>query len=128
LVAVIIGLYGLSRLIPDPWRTRMQTTTFLLPALILLAGLVVPALLNFRYSFNNKSRNWAWLTNYKHIFTDGDSLIVLRNSLWWAFFCTVAAPAVRISIARLADGMRGEPIAKAMIFLPTAISMVGAGI
>lgn len=128
LLAVVVGLYGLSRLIPDPWRTRVQTGVFLAPALIVLAGLVIPALLNIRYSFNDKSGNWAWFTNYKHIFTDEDSLIVLRNSLWWAFFVTVAATSVGIFIARLADGMRGEPIAKAMIFLPTAISMVGAGI
>ncbi len=128
LLAVIVGLYGLSRLIPDPWRSRMQTSVFMLPALILLAGLVIPALLNVRYSFDNKAGDWSWFTNYRHIFTDDDSLIVLRNSLWWAFFVTIAATSVGIFIARLADGMRGEPIAKAMIFLPTAISMVGAGI
>jgi alpha-glucoside transport system permease protein len=35
---------------------------------------------------------------------------------------------VGLTIARLADGMKGESLAKALIFLPTAISLVGAGI
>jgi len=126
LLAVVIGLYGLSRALPDPWRERAQTSVFLLPALILLAGLVVPALMNVRYSFNDKRDAWTGLSNYKHIFVDDDSRIVLRNSLWWAFFVTLVSTSVGIVIARLADGMRGEPVAKALIFLPTAISMVGA--
>lgn len=128
LLVVVVGLYGLSRLLPDPWRSRAQTGVFLLPALLLLAGLVIPAILNFRYSFNDKSDAWTGLSNYRHILTDDDSRIVLRNSLWWAVFVTFASTSVGIIIARLADGMRGEPIAKALIFLPTAISMVGAGI
>jgi alpha-glucoside transport system permease protein len=128
LLVIVVGLYALSRFLPDPWRSRAQTVVFLLPATILLAGLVVPAILNFRYSFNDKQDNWAGLLNYRHIFTDEDSRIVLRNSLWWALFVTVVSTSVGITIARFADGMRGEPIAKAMIFLPTAISMVGAGI
>jgi alpha-glucoside transport system permease protein len=128
LLVIVVGLYALSRFLPDPWRGRAQTVVFLLPAVILLAGLVFPAILNFRYSFNDKQDSWTGLSNYRHIFTDEDSRIVLRNSLWWAFFVTCVSTSVGIIIARLADGMRGEPAAKALIFLPTAISMVGAGI
>lgn len=128
LLIIVVGLYALSRLLPEPWRGRAQTVVFLLPALLLLAGLVFPAILNFRYSFNDKQDSWTGLSNYRHIFTDEDSRIVLRNSLWWAFFVTFVSTSVGIIIARLADGMRGEPAAKALIFLPTAISMVGAGI
>ena len=126
LLAVILGLYGLTRLLPNPWREWAQTLVFLLPAIILLAGLILPALLNFRYSFNDRDDAWAGFSNYTHIFTDEDSRIVLRNSLWWAIFVTAVSTTVGIVIARLADGMRGEPMAKALIFLPTAISMVGA--
>ena len=128
LLVIVVGLYALSRLLPDPWRGRAQTFVFLLPAMLLLAGLVFPAILNFRYSFNDKQDAWTGLSNYRHIFTDEDSRIVLRNSLWWAFFVTMVSTAVGITIARFADGMRGESAAKALIFMPTAISMVGAGI
>ncbi|HWL44051.1 MAG TPA: sugar ABC transporter permease [Ilumatobacter sp.] len=128
LLLVMVGLYGLSRLLPDRWRERAQTGVFLFPALVLLLGLVIPAILNLRYSFDNRNGVFSGLTNYKHIFTDRESRIVLRNTLWWALFVTVVSTSVGILIARLADGLRGEPIAKALIFLPTAISMVGAGI
>lgn len=128
LVGLILGLYGLSRLLPDPWRGRAQVGVFLLPAFVLVAGLVLPAILNVRYSFNDRNDAWAGLDNYRFIFTDDDSRIVLRNTLWWAFFVTFVSTTVGIMIARLADGMRGESGAKALIFLPTAISMVGAGI
>jgi alpha-glucoside transport system permease protein len=84
--------------------------------------------MNMRYSFDGRDGGWAGLANYKHIFTDADSRIVLRNSLWWALFVTTVSTVVGITIARWANGMRGESVAKAMIFLPTAISLVGAGL
>ena len=128
LLGILLGLYALTRFLPNPWRERAQTAVFIVPALILLLGLVVPAIMNLRYSFNNRNDEWAGLSNYKHIFTDADSRIVLRNSLWWAFFVTLVSTTVGITVARWANGMRGEAVAKAMIFLPTAISLVGAGL
>lgn len=128
LLGILLGLYALTRFLPNPWRERAQTAVFLLPALILLLGLVVPAIMNLRYSFNDRNDEWAGLSNYKHIFTDADSRVVLRNSLWWAFFVTLVSTTVGITVARWANGMRGESVAKAMIFLPTAISLVGAGL
>ena len=128
LLGILLGLYALTRFLPNPWRERAQTAVFIVPALILLLGLVVPAIMNLRYSFNNRNDAWAGLSNYKHIFTDADSRIVLRNSLWWAFFVTLVSTTVGITVARWANGMRGEAVAKAMIFLPTAISLVGAGL
>lgn len=128
LVAIMLGLYWLARQLPDPWRERAQTLVFLLPGVILLLGLIVPGILNIFYSFFNRRDEWYGLGNYRDILTGHANLIVLRNTFWWALFVTVVSVAVGLVIARLADGMRGEPIAKALIFLPTAISMVGAGI
>jgi ABC-type sugar transport system permease subunit len=52
----------------------------------------------------------------------------LFNNLWWVFLVTVVATGVGLAIAALSDGARGETIAKAMIFMPMAISFVGASI
>ena len=50
------------------------------------------------------------------------------NSLWWVFAVTVIASAFGLAIAALADRARMENIAKSIIFMPLAISFVGAGI
>lgn len=50
------------------------------------------------------------------------------NSLWWVFAVTVIASAFGLGIAALADRARLENLAKSIIFMPLAISFVGAGI
>jgi alpha-glucoside transport system permease protein len=53
----------------------------------------------------------------------------LRNTLFWIFIVPAAAVAIGLGFAVLADKLRRtESIAKSMIFLPMAISFVGAGI
>ncbi len=50
------------------------------------------------------------------------------NNLWWVFTVTVASTAIGLAIAALADRVRSEKYAKAFIFMPMAISFVGASI
>ena len=95
---------------------------FIGPGLLLLLGLVVPALLNFRFSFLDRNEDWYGFGNYRDIFTNDDNIKVLSNTLWWGMIVTAVSTFIGIVIARFADRMRGEPIAKALIFLPTAIS------
>ncbi len=127
-VAILGALYWLASQLKEPWRERARVAVFVGPAMLLLAGLVIPALFNFRFSFNDRNDDWYGFRNYVDIFTNEDNLIVMRNTLWWGVLVTFASTVIGIVIARFADRMRGEPIAKALIFLPTAISMVGAGV
>jgi ABC-type sugar transport system permease subunit len=54
---------------------------------------------------------------------------VIWNNLWWVFAVTSFATGLGLFIAVLTDRMRrGEAVAKALIFLPMAISMVGASV
>jgi alpha-glucoside transport system permease protein len=50
------------------------------------------------------------------------------NNLWWVIVVTAFSTALGLGIAVLADRARGENIAKSLIFLPMAISFVGAAI
>ena len=50
------------------------------------------------------------------------------NSLWWVFTVTVFSTGLGLAIAVLADRARGESVAKSVIFMPMAISLVGASI
>jgi alpha-glucoside transport system permease protein len=52
----------------------------------------------------------------------------LSNNLWWIVVVTSLATAFGLAVAVLADRARGENVAKSMIFLPMAISFIGAGI
>ena len=127
--AAILGvLYWLASQLHEPWRERARVAVFVGPAIVLLTGLVLPAVINFRYSFNDRNDDWYGFRNYVDIFTDEDNLLVMRNTLWWGVMVTLASTVMGVIIARYADRMRGEPVAKALIFLPTAISMVGAGV
>jgi alpha-glucoside transport system permease protein len=126
--AVIGLLYLLASQLPEPFREWARIAVFLGPGALLLLGLVIPALLNFRFSFYDRESEWYGFGNYRDIFTNDNNIKVLTNTLWWGILVTAASTIIGIVIARFADRMRGEPIAKAAIFLPTAISMVGAGI
>ena len=52
----------------------------------------------------------------------------LFNNLWWVVMVTATATGLGLAIAALADRSRGESIAKSLIFMPMALSFVGAGI
>ncbi|MBK9969610.1 MAG: sugar ABC transporter permease [Acidimicrobiaceae bacterium] len=127
--AAILGvLYWLASQLHEPWRERARVAVFVGPAIVLLTGLVLPAIINLRLSFHDRNDDWYGFRNYVDIFTDEDNLLVMRNTLWWGVMVTLASTVMGVIIARYADRMRGEPVAKALIFLPTAISMVGAGV
>ncbi len=50
------------------------------------------------------------------------------NNLWWVVGVTFGSTALGLAIAVLADNAKGEKIAKSIIFMPMAISLVGASI
>ena len=52
----------------------------------------------------------------------------ISNNLWWIFAVTLFSTGAGLAIAVLSDRSRGESIAKSFIFMPMAISFVGAGI
>lgn len=52
----------------------------------------------------------------------------LINNLWWVFFVTIVTTSLGLMIAVLTDRARLESVAKSLIFLPMAISFVGASL
>ncbi len=53
---------------------------------------------------------------------------VIWNNLWWVFAVTGLATGLGLAVAVLADRVKGESVAKSLIFLPMAISFVGASV
>ena len=68
------------------------------------------------------------LSNYQKIFTDPAFQKVLINTVFWVVLVPVLATLIGLVYATLVDRTRFEKAAKALVFLPLAISMVGASI
>ncbi|MEV4536050.1 sugar ABC transporter permease [Asanoa sp. NPDC049518] len=103
---------------------------FLIPALLLLLiGLVIPAIRTIILSlFNGDSTEFVGLRNYGWIFQENDIVRVLTNTLGWVVLVPLLATGVGLLYAVMVDRARFEAVAKSLIFLPMAISFVGAGI
>ncbi|MDD2922817.1 MAG: sugar ABC transporter permease, partial [Anaerolineales bacterium] len=70
----------------------------------------------------------VWFEIFKYVFTNPSMLIVFPNNLLWMIFGTTFTVSSGLLIAVLADRSRFENFAKALIFMPMAISFVGAGV
>jgi alpha-glucoside transport system permease protein len=103
---------------------------FLGPALLLLLfGLLGPAIRTFLLSFKGSaSHSWVGFRNYPWHFTDETMRIVLRNTVFWILFTPIITTGLGLLLAILLDRMRRESVAKSLIFMPMAISFVGASI
>jgi len=109
---------------------RMVAFLFLLPVAFMLGvGLLYPGIKTIINSFfDAPGTSFVGLDNYGTIFTSKDLLIVLRNTVLWVLITPFLATGVGLLYAILVDKARIEALAKAVIFLPMAISLVGASI
>jgi alpha-glucoside transport system permease protein len=140
-VALVVGVFGvwliyiatnnLVSLLPADIRERVRPYVFVGPAMVILfAYLVYPTVHTLLLSFRDaKSDNFVGLENYIFALTDPKMLIVLRNNLLWLVFVTGFAVGLGLIIAVMVDRIgKWEPIAKSVIFVPMAISAVGASV
>jgi alpha-glucoside transport system permease protein len=153
IVAIVWGVGGVALLywifnnlverLPDAWRTRLIPFVFVGPAMAILAWyLAIPTARTFWISLFNRdgppaglnffqllaSDSFVGLSNYKAVFTQPLMLEAFRNNLMWIVFGSTFSVAFGLVIAVLADRSGFEKIAKSFIFLPMAISFVGASI
>lgn len=138
---VVIGVPGvlfgyiaiterLLLLAPDRWRVRLRPWVWLAPAIAFLAVfLVYPTIYTLYLSFLDKfSKEFVGLANYEYFVTTSDTLTALRNNVIWLVVLTFLAVGGGLLIAILVDRVRYESIAKSLIFVPLAVSFVGAGV
>jgi alpha-glucoside transport system permease protein len=127
---VVAGLLLFIDRAPKRGREKWQVLGFLGPAVLLLTiGVIVPAIRTTLLSFQNgDSTAWVGLQNYTWMFSQSDILHVLRNSLIWVVLVPLMATTVGLIYAVLIDRARLESLAKSLVFMPMAISFVGAGI
>ncbi len=141
LVAIAVGVVGVFSVfwmmdravnwLPARWREGVRPYVFIGPALVILAVFLIYPLLNTTLlSFRDARGNgWSGLENYRFVFTDKSMLRSIRNSALWIVLVPAVAVSIGLVFATLADRLRrGEAIAKSLIFLPMAISFVGAAV
>lgn len=139
-VAVVWGVGGVAAIywvmnwvlarFPERIGSRVLPYLFVGPAIaILIWFLALPTLRTLWISmFNADSSTFVGLGNYTSIFGNPAMLEVFRNNLLWLVVGTTLVITFGLLIAVLADQSRFESLAKAIIFMPMAISFVGAGI
>jgi alpha-glucoside transport system permease protein len=98
-------------------------------ALLLILGLIVPAFQTIFFSFKGEdSSKWVGFSNYKWIFTDPDMRRVLVNTLLWIGVVPIFTTLLGLLLAVFMDRMKRESLPKSLLFMPMAISFVGASI
>jgi alpha-glucoside transport system permease protein len=115
---------------PKRGREKVQLVAFLAPALVLLTiGLVIPAVRTLLLSFQGPgSVEYVGLENYVWMFTNDGAQRILLNTAAWVLVAPLLATAIGLLYAIVIDKARVEALAKALVFMPMAISLVGASI
>lgn len=132
--AAVVGLVlFLADRAPKRGRDFLQLAAFVGPALILLAvGLVYPAIRTTVLAFYGRQTatgaDFVGLDNFVWMFTQPDIVIVLINTLIWVAFVPTLSTIFGLAYAVFIDKAHGEKILKSLVFMPMAISFVGAGI
>jgi alpha-glucoside transport system permease protein len=103
---------------------------FIGPALILLTVyLIYPVISTLILSFHDKAgQNFVGFNNYAWAFSDREFQNSIINNLWWLIVVPAACTFLGLIIAVLTDKIWWGTIAKSLIFLPLAISFVGASV
>ena len=133
-VAIVLGLLLLIFFIGARAKGKLQNpvaiAVFLGPAILLLAyGLIAPAFRTTIGSFQDAAgQDWVGFANYSWIFTAPGNSTFLINTVLWIIIAPLVSTGLGLTLALLLDRMRRESISKSLIFMPMAISFVGAGI
>jgi len=141
LLAILSGVLGALLLyyvlnkvvekLPNKWEDRVKPYVFVGPAVVVIGFfLIYPAIRTVVLSLaNSDSTAFVGLKNYTDLLGSSDFVTgALFNTLLWMIVVPAVTVALGLGVAVLADRLqpRAEKLAKSLIFLPMAISMVGA--
>ena len=140
LIAILVGLFGVAalfyslnavvNLLPDVPRRKVIPLVFVGPAtLFILFYKVIPALRTIQLSlYDDNSDQFVGADNFDFIVSDPVMQQAIQNNVYWLVGVTFFSVVFGIIIATLADRVRFEAVFKSLIFLPMAISFVGASV
>ena len=133
----------MSKNVPGIMRQKPITPwLYLVPSLIVMFTFIVyPGVNTFYLSLRNADNTawastackagescWGIFENYHYAITSEIMQTAFLNNIKWILIMVTGTVALGLLIAVLADRVRYESVAKSLIFLPMAISFVGAGV
>lgn len=141
-VAIIVGVAGVAVVfrgmdlvvdfMPRSLQEHVRPFVFVGPALVILGVyLVYPAVNTAILSLKDASGDsFVWFDNFTDILSESESRGTIIRSFLWVLIVPFFSVSIGLGFATLADklGKRAENFAKSLIFMPMAISMVGASI
>jgi alpha-glucoside transport system permease protein len=138
ILQVVMGLVVLAAVVglliffidkaPKRGRDYWQLALFLLPAMLFVAiGLVYPAIRTSFLAFQNNAGEWS-LDNFVWMFTQPAAIRTLINTVLWVALAPIISTVIGLAYAVFIDKSRGEKYYKVILFMPIAISFVGAGV
>ncbi len=138
-LAILIGssfifllFFGMDRLIklaPKDSRDALEARMFVGPSLFMITlFLFYPALRTIYISFKDRySDSFIGFENYKWAFKDPEMLVTIRNQIIWLFSVVFFVILIGLVVGWLSDRLnKGEAFFKSIVFMPMAISAVGA--
>lgn len=132
-LAIFAAIIGLLMLLvdraPKSAKDKVTVIGFLAPAaILLLVGLVYPAAQTSFLAFTDSGGKLNGVDNFVWMFTQPEALATLRNTIIWTVLVPLLSTVFGLAYAVFIDKARGEKVLKALVFMPMAISFVGAGI
>jgi alpha-glucoside transport system permease protein len=123
-------LNKLAEMLPTKWEERIKPFFYILPAyLAIVLYLVYPAIQTIVASFQDStSEAFVGVDNYTSLLQSNGFQQTLFNTLLWIIIVPAVTVVLGLAVAVLADRLSpsAEKFAKTIIFMPMAISMVGA--
>ena len=110
---------------------QIRPWLFLFPAILALGVyLAYPVVETLRLSLTDRDAGGAFvgLDNYRQMFGESKFWEAFRNNLLWLIVVPAASTAFGLLAAQLTDRIAWGNLAKSLIFMPMAISFVGASV
>ena len=145
-LAALLVIFAVVGKVTGRFERPLTIVVLVAPAVILsVAGLVVPAIRTIVTSFTNEQAagqkfkivdgklveyktKFIGLDNYRFDFTDSYTLHTLLRTVIWIVLVPLVTVGIGLLLALLLDRMTHTTLPRTLIFLPTAISFVGASL
>ena len=122
-----VGVSAIVGLLSPKWQARILPWVFVVPAMVLLTVFLVYPTIGTIITSLTVQTNGDPLLHYKAL-TSPAYLTLVQNNIIWLIVGTGGSVLLGLLIAGMVDRVRREALAKTFIFLPLAISFIGASV
>ena len=126
---LFLGMDKIIKLAPKDTRDALEARMFVGPSLFMISlFLFYPAVRTIYISFKDRySNDFIGFENYKWAFSDPEMIVTIRNQIIWLFFVVFFVLLIGLVVGWLSDRLnKGEAFFKSIVFMPMAISALGA--